>query len=100
MNRWREDHSVSDVERSGRPRCTDEDTDIAIEECADKKVNVVPRDIVRGLQLPVSSRTVRRRLDEVGLFGRVQQVKHALNEFHIQQRLAFANQYADWTEED
>ena len=32
---------------------------------------VTPRDIRRELQLPCAARTVRRRLDEVNLFGRV-----------------------------
>ena len=72
-NRWQQQHSLQDDERTGRPRCTTVDTDHAIEKYADEKVNVVPKDIVRELELPVSARTVRRRLDEVGLYGRVQQ---------------------------
>jgi transposase len=71
LRRWKEEHSLEDEARSGRPRCTDEETDEAIEAFADEKVSVVPKDVVRELQLPVSARTVRRRLDEVGLFGRV-----------------------------
>lgn len=100
LRSWEQHRSLDDAERSGRPRCTTGDTDQRIEEFAEEKVVTTPKDIVRELSLPVSARTVRRRLDEVGLFGCVQQVEHAFNEFHIQQRLAFANQYADWTEGD
>jgi transposase len=100
VNRWRDEHSVADAERSGRPRCTSDETDAAIQQFAEEKVTTTPKEIVREMKLPVSPHTVRRRLDELGLFGCVQQTEHAFNEFHIQQRLAFANQYADWTEED
>jgi transposase len=100
VNRWREQHSVTDAERSGRPRCTEEETDVAIEEFADEKVNVVPKDVVRELELPISARTVRRRLDEMGLFGRVQQDEHAYTDENIRRRLSFAEGYSRWTEED
>src|SRR6478752_2385591 len=69
LARWNETRSLEDGERSGRPRCTSQQTDEAIEAFADEKVSVVPKDVVRELELPVSARTVRRRLDEVGLFG-------------------------------
>jgi transposase len=100
VNRWREEHSVADAERSGRPHCTSEDTDVAIQEYADEKVNVTPRDVVRELELPVSARTVRRRLDEVGLFGRVQQEEHAYTDENIRRRISFAEGYSRWTEDD
>ena len=97
---WREQHSVADAERSGRPRCTTEDTDAAIESFAEEKVNVVPKDAVRELQLECSARTVRRRWDEVGLLGRVQQEEHAYNDETLRRRLSFAEGYSRWTEDD
>ena len=51
---------------------------------ADENVNAVPRDIVREMELPVSARTVRRRLDEVGLLGRVQRDEHAYTDENLQ----------------
>lgn len=70
VHRWQETHSLEDADRSGRPRCTDDDTDIAIEEWADEKKRTVPKEIKKELQLGCAARTVRRRLDEVGLYGR------------------------------
>jgi len=64
---------------------------------SDKQPNLTPKDIRRELQLPVSPHTISRRLDEIGLFGRVQETEHELTEFDLQRRLAFANQYLHWT---
>jgi len=100
INRWEDAHSAKDSGRSGRPRCTSVNTDIAIEEYADEKVNVTPKDIVRELQLPVSARTTRRRLDEVGLYGRVQKEEHAYTDDTMRKRIAFADGYSRWTEDD
>lgn len=60
VNRWREEHSVSDHERSGRPRCTDEQSDDTIECLADEKKFTTPRSIKKELQLDCSARTIRR----------------------------------------
>ena len=60
---------MEDSERSGRPRCTDEETDVAIEEFADEKKRTVPKQVKKELQLDCSARTIRRRLDEVGMYG-------------------------------
>jgi transposase len=100
VTRWREQHSVADAERSGRPRCTTDDTDAAIEECADEKKRTVPKDIKKELQLECSPRTIRRRLDEVGLHGRVGRTEYAFTERDLQRRLSFAEGYAHWTVAD
>jgi transposase len=100
VQRWRDEHSVRDAERSGRPRCTSPRTDAAIEAFADEKVSVVPKDIVRELELPLSARTVRRRLDEVGVHGRVQQEEHAFSDETLRSRIAFADGYSRWNEDD
>jgi transposase len=99
LRRWEEDHSLEDKERSGRPRCTTDDTDQEIALLSDKTPTLTPKDIKRELQLPVSPHTISRRLDEIGLYGRVQETEHELTEFDIQRRLAFANQYLHWTED-
>ena len=98
LKRWEESRSLEDSERSGRPRCTSDETDQTIGLLSDKKPTITPKDIRRELQLPISSHTISRRLDEIGLFGRVQETEHDLTEFDIQRRLAFANQYLHRTE--
>ena len=90
VRRWEEERSLADAARSGRPRCTDEDTDVAMEGFAEEKKFVTPRDIRRELQLHCSARTVRRRLDEVNLFGRVAREADSYDERTRTLRLSFA----------
>src|SRR5680860_142888 len=88
VRRWEEERSLADAARSGRPRCTDEDTDVAMEGFAEEKKFVTPRDIRRELQLHCSARTVRRRLDEVNLFGRVAREADSYDERTLTERIA------------
>lgn len=100
VQRWQDERSLEDRERSGRPRCTDEKTDVCMEEYVEEKKFTVPKEIKRELELDCSVRTIRRRLDEVNLFGRVAEKEYVFDEFDIQRRLSFAQGYANWTEED
>ena len=45
------------------------------------------------VKLPVSARTIRRELNDAGLFSHIQATEHNFTEFDIQRRLAFANEY-------
>jgi transposase len=99
VQRWEEEHSLNDSERSGRPRCTTDEMDQDIGIISDKAPTKTPKDIRSELQLCVSPHTISRRLDEIGLRGFVQETEHALDEFDLQRRLAFSNQYLHWTED-
>jgi transposase len=96
ITRWRDERSVADAERSGRPRCTSDDTDQNIMLHSDAHVSDNPKDIVRALELDVSARTVRRRLNEIDLHSCVQRAEHE----NIRARLSFAEGYSRWTEDD
>jgi transposase len=98
IRRWESELSLEDAERSGRPRCTDEETDVAIEDFADEKKFVTPRDIRRELQLPCSARSVRRRLDEVNLFGRVSREADSYDQRILTLRLSFAHGFLHFTD--
>ena len=50
--------------------------------------------------ISISSQTVRRHLKESGMKAVVKKKKPALNARHRRARLAFANQYKEWTEDD
>src|SRR4051812_17735668 len=76
IHRWEETRSLEDSERSGRPRCTTDDTDQDIMLHSDTHVNDNPKDIQRELDLDVSARTIRRRLNEIDLHGYVQRAEH------------------------
>jgi transposase len=100
VQRWQKTRSLADAERSGRPRCTDDDTDQDIMLYADAHVNALPSDIVRELALPVDARTVRRRLVEIDLHTYVKRHEHAFTELDLKRRIAFAEGYSSWTEND
>jgi transposase len=92
---------VADEPRSGRPHATDEATDIniAVMACVEPHQST-PKQVKRKLDLDVSARTVRRRLDEAVLFGRVEREEHILDENDLRRRLAFAHGYKHWTAAD
>lgn len=96
VHRWQETRSLEDGERSGRPRSTSDDTDQDIMLHSDARVTDTPKDIVRALELDVSPRTVRRRLNEIDLHCAVQRAEHE----NVRARLSFAEGYSRWTEDD
>ena len=85
--------------RSGRPRITDDLTDLHIAVTARIDRFTSPKQIRRKLNLDCSPDTVERRLHEAGLFGRVAQHKRAYSDSERNKRLAFANKHKDWTVE-
>ena len=94
---YQEHHSLEDQPRSGRPRVTSEETDTLIAASAIETPITTPRIIRSELEVEASTRTVRRRLDEAGLFGRVARIEYPFTEENISKRLAFAEQYRTWT---
>ena len=96
VRRWEETRSLEDNERSGRPRSTTDDTDQDMMLYSDAHVTATPRDIVHALELDVDRRTVRRRLNEVGLRSCVQRAEHE----NVLARLSFAEGCSRWSEDD
>ena len=77
VNHYQEHHNVGDEPRSGRPRVTSEDTDTSIVAAATETPFTTPHIIQSELGVEASARTVRRRLDEAGLFGRVARIEYS-----------------------
>ena len=101
IHHFEENKDLRDVQRSGRPRCTDEDTDAAIVGAAVADNNFCsPRSLKRKHGLEPSARTIDRRLQEAGLFGRVARHKKQLDADDIRKRLSFAQGYKHMTGED
>jgi transposase len=98
ISHYEEHGNVEDEQRSGRPLALVDETNKAIVSLAEERKFITPKDIRSELQLSVSTRTIRRRLDEQGLFGRVARISFPFTEDHIEQRLAFANTHKDWNE--
>ena len=94
---YQEHHSLQDEPRSGRPRVTSEETDTLIAASAIETPITTPRIIRSRLGIEASARTVRRRLDEAGLFGRVARVEYPFDHTDITERLEFAHKHEGWT---
>jgi transposase len=104
VNRWikhyQQHGNCDDNPHPGRPRCTDESTDINIAVAAYVQPFTSPKQLKHELDLgDISTDTIDRRLKEAGLFGRVARHKWKYTEEHKRKRLSFANGYRDWTEE-
>jgi len=93
---WEDEHAVREKPRTGRKRKAPELTPNIVA-AAQQQPITTPRDIRRREQLPVSSRTVRRRLNEAGLYGCVALQEHPYTREHLRKRLSFAEGYAKWT---
>ena len=101
LARYEETKDVSDARRSGRPRSTDEATDINIAVTARVEPFLMAPSIKRKLDLEdVSVSTVKRRLVEAGLPGRVSRHTFQLTDEHKHKRMSFAEGYKRWTDDD
>ena len=100
IKRWSETHSLADADRSGRPRCTTDNLDQDITLYSNTHHNAVPSDIKRDMDLHVSSRTVRRRLSEIDLHTYIQQYESDVLILQRKRRIAFAEGYSRWDEDD
>lgn len=59
----------------------------------------VHAEISNSTDVNISVRTVRRRLNEFGLMGRVARHKPLVSEKNLRERMAFARAHIDWTPE-
>ena len=99
VRHWITHPELKDEHRSGRPRCTDDDTDTDIAGAAMVEKFTTPRSLKRKYGFEPSTRTIDRRLQEAGLFGRVARHKKKFSASEIKNRLSFAEGYKNWTKE-
>jgi hypothetical protein len=96
--------SLNKKQRPGRPRITTPTDDRAIKYQSTKNPFATAYDIRRSLfakdEKRPSVNTIRRRLDEVGLYAFVAAQKPLLKPEQIQRRLEWAKKYAEWTVDD
>jgi hypothetical protein len=88
--------TVDDLPRSGRPRV---DVPSLRAEAEAHPFSSTPRMLKSKMRLPVSKRTIRRRLNDDSLFGRKSRRFFFLDATSIRKRLSFANGYHDWSED-
>jgi hypothetical protein len=100
VNHFAQHGNIQDETHAGGPRYTDEAADTNIAVVARVEKFVTPKRIAAQLDLECSPRTVRRRLNEAGLFGRISREEYAFTENDLRRRLAFAEGYKHWTSTD
>lgn len=102
IRRWTrridEEELLRSGSRSGRPRILTNEQRTAILQEAKERKKTTPKEIKRKLELDnISARTIRRRLNEEGLFGRVARQTPPLTVEHVRKRLSFCNGYGGWS---
>jgi hypothetical protein len=95
-----EDEDADDSQRSGRPKLLHTSTmDALIDAAIEAPKHSTPRELKHKFDLSCSAKTVRRVLDDAGLFGRIARVIPLQSARVTQLRLSFGQGYAafDWT---
>ncbi len=96
LNVYRDSETVDDSPRSGRPKL---ETPSFAASARAHPFAATPRMLKAEHHTLVSKRTVRRRLNDDSLFGRVSRHFFILKPDIIRARLSFANGYNNWSEE-
>lgn len=93
--------TTENVPRKRRPRKTSERDDRMIVRMAKKNPRIssteIKRKISAQIESPISARTIRRRLVEGGLHGRISRKKPLVTEKQRKKRIQFAKSHASWT---
>ena len=95
-----EDEDAEDSQRSGRPKLLHPSTmDALIDAAISAPKASTPRELKHKFDLSCSAKTIRRVLDDAGLFGRIARAIPPQNPRLTQLRLSFGHGYAgfDWT---
>lgn len=67
--------------------------DKIINEAKNNPHHSTPKQLKRKLSLDVSKRTIRRRLNDNNLHGRIESKEPPFTEKHLKQRIAYADGY-------
>lgn len=104
LKRYEGSGTLTNRPKSGRKRLTTAREDRHIERIAIRERTKSSRDLSSELLerhgVCISARTVRRRLVESGLHGRIARRKPRLTAEHKKKRLQWAQKYKNWTVED
>lgn len=104
VQKYESSGSVSNKKRTGRPKTTTpaEDLRIIITSKRDRRKTApeIAAEVNVSRQKPVSVTTVKRRLRQAGLYGRIAMRKPLLRKGNKVKRLTWAREHKDWTVED
>lgn len=96
INKFKAHGTVANLPRCGRKRKIDERFQRKIVRMVDKEPRLTSKQVQAVLQsegTTVSTRTIRRRLNEKGLYGRIPRKTPLLTQRHKKARLEFAKTY-------
>ena len=99
INKMENTKSVKNLPRSGRHRATTKGEDRAIVRLVKTHPHISARETKERLNLNVAEKTIRNRLHEANLFGRITRNKPHINECNRKKRLEFAKKYVDFRKE-
>jgi len=102
IRKYEDTGNVEDRKRSGRPRITNEREDRTIRRRIERDPNLSAKALAikeapEFTKNKVSINTVKRRLKEAGLNGRVKRKKPLLRQANKEARLKWAQEHVDWT---
>lgn len=104
ITRYKETNNYRDRPRSGRPRATtsSEDHFIVVTSKRNRRLTAseIRAEVNKSRSKPVSLTTVKRRLRDANLFGRVAVRKPLLRPQNKRKRMQWVLDHEDWTEED
>jgi len=104
MKKWKITNTVRNKQRKGRPRCTTTREDRKIVQLAtvDRRMTLcdLTKQARNNYQIDASSKTIKRRLHEVGLYGRRARKKPMLSRKNIAKRFQWAKEHETWTTKD
>ena len=86
--------------QGGRPRLLSDGDARQIERLLHNKDIKIPENAVKRFGKDVSSWTVRRALNRIGLVASVKKKKPALSDRTVKRRLHFFKTHKNWTEDD
>lgn len=101
LRRYREVGTNETKKRSGRPRCTStsEDKHIIVMSKRNRRLpaTAIKEDLNKTRKCPLSVDTVKRRLRDAGLYGRVACRKPLLRNVNKVKRLQWAKKHRNWS---
>jgi len=97
MNVYKENGTVDVKRGGGRKRKTLATIDNEMVNVVLQNPFTTPREVKADLNVSVSHRTVRRRLNEAGVVGRKARKEFSYSPEHLRKRISFGSGYLNWT---
>lgn len=104
VRKYQTSGSVSNKQRPGRPKITTPAEDRAMVITSKRNRRKTAPEIAAEMNIsrpkPVSVTTVKRRLRQAGLYGRIAMWKPLFSKENLAKRLAWVREHTDWALED